>query len=197
MQKTQNNAKNIALAGIFSAIIIMLQLACAIPTPLPVSITLTLVPVVLGGAIMGVKYAAVLGAAFGLAAFTFSVFGWLGAGGVVMFNASPVLFFVTAMVKGILAAVASAFVFSKLKKVNLYFAVLVAAMVAPIVNTGTFVIFFVLGYRDLLVQWAGGADIFGFLITGIVGINFVLEFALNVLLAPVILRVIVAVKGNK
>ncbi len=194
MEKNKNNANNVALVGIFSAIIILLQLACAIPTPLPVSITLTLVPVVLGGAILGVKYAAVLGAAFGLAAFTFSVFGWLGAGGVVMFNASPVLFFVTAMVKGILAAVASAYVYSLLKNKNQYFAVMVAAMTAPVVNTGTFVIFFVLGYRELLVEWAGGADLFGYLITGIVGINFVIEFALNVLLAPAIFRVIKSVR---
>lgn len=194
MGKNKNNANNVALVGIFSAIIILLQLACAIPTPLPVSITLTLVPVVLGGAMLGVKYAAVLGAAFGLAAFTFSVFGWLGAGGVVMFNASPVLFFVTAMVKGILAAVASAYVYSLLKNKNQYFAVMVAAMTAPVVNTGTFVIFFVLGYRELLVEWAGGADLFGYLITGIVGINFVIEFALNVLLAPAIFRVIKSVR---
>lgn len=194
MEKNKNNAKNIALAGIFSAIIILLQLACAIPTPLPVSITLTLVPVVLGGAILGVKYAAVLGAAFGLAAFTFSAFGWLGAGGVAMFNASPVLFFTAAMVKGILAAVASAYVYSLLKNQNQYLAVMVAAMVAPVVNTGTFLIFFVLGYYNLLVEWAAGADLFGYLIVGLVGVNFILEFVLNVLLAPAILRVIKSVK---
>ncbi|MBQ0111419.1 MAG: ECF transporter S component, partial [Oscillospiraceae bacterium] len=100
MSKTKKSAANVALAGIFSAIIILLQLACVPLTFGSVSITLTLVPIVLGGAIMGVKYAAVLGCAFGLSAFAFSAFGWLGAGGVAMFNASPWLFFVTAMVKG-------------------------------------------------------------------------------------------------
>ena len=195
MQKTQNNAKNVALTGIFSAIIIVLQLGCAVLKIGNVSITLTLVPIVLGGAILGVKYAAVLGAVFGLAAFTFTALGVLD--GMVLLQASPVVFFAAAMVKGILAAVASAFVYSLLKNKNQYLAVFIAAVVAPIVNTGTFLIFFVFGYYDLLVEWAGGSNLFGFLMVGIVGINFVIEFVLNILLAPAILRVLKAVKKYK
>ena len=49
----------------------------------------------------------------------------------------------------------------------------------------------------MLVSWAtgAGADIATYILTGLVGVNFVLELGVNMVLSPVVVRIIHARKA--
>jgi len=65
-----------------------------------------------------------------------------------------------------------------------------AAASAPIANTGLFLIGLSLFFNSTLVAWADGTDVMLYVITGLVGINFVVELVINLILAPVISRLV-------
>ena len=69
-------------------------------------------------------------------------------------------------------------------------AVYLASMTAPIANTGIFIIGMLIFFRPTLEAWAGGKDTIVFVLTGIAGINFLIEFALAVILAPAIALIV-------
>ena len=45
-------------------------------------------------------------------------------------------------------------------------------------------------FYSTLVEWASGSNLLYYTIVGLVGWNFVLEFALNAILSPVIMRIV-------
>ena len=69
---------------------------------------------------------------------------------------------------------------------------IVAAAAAPIVNTGLFVLAMVLFYQPQLQAWAGGTAVATYVVTGLVGVNFLLELGVNLVLSPTITRLIAA-----
>lgn len=69
-------------------------------------------------------------------------------------------------------------------------AVFVSAAVCPIVNTGIFLIGCRLFFFDTIKEWAGGSDVGTFMIVGLVGFNFILELAINLILSPAIVMLI-------
>ena len=117
-----------------------------------------------------------------------------------MFEQRPVITIVICLLKGILAGLCSGLVyklFEKLKKSKL--GVILSAVTCPIVNTGIFVTALFLFYYALMSEFASlnaFANAVSFIFVGIVGLNFVVEFAINVLLIPVVLRVIHIVKSR-
>ena len=64
------------------------------------------------------------------------------------------------------------------------------AILAPIVNTGIFLLGSVVFFMDTIKTWANGTNVFVFMIVGLVGFNFLFELAVNMLLSPVIVRLI-------
>ena len=71
---------------------------------------------------------------------------------------------------------------------------IVAAAAAPVVNTGLFVLAMVLFYQPQLQAWAGGTAVATYVVTGLVGVNFLLELGVNLVLSPTITRLIAAGK---
>ena len=69
-------------------------------------------------------------------------------------------------------------------------AVYLAAMSAPVANTGIFIVGMLLFFKDVLASWAGGSNLYLFIISGIVGINFVIEFAVAIVLSPAIATIV-------
>ena len=189
MNKISSHAKTLRMVQIslFAALVAVLQvLSTVIPMPY-VRITLTLIPVVLGGIYFGKKAAAFLGGVFGLVVTLFTVSGFDG-GAYMMFAARPAMTVFICFAKGILAGFVSALVFECLKKkaISNVMAITIAAAVAPIVNTAFFCIFLFTFYPTILSQWAGETNVWLYMITGLVGVNFVVEFLCNVILCPVI-----------
>jgi len=65
-----------------------------------------------------------------------------------------------------------------------------------VVNTGLFVCGMLLFFKDTLYAWAGGTEVLTYILLGLAGLNFLVEFLINIILTPAIVR-IVDVVGNR
>ena len=188
--------KRMVVMALLMAMVVVLQLLSAVIPPVGgFSISLVLIPIVLGAAVYGIRAGALLGATFGVIVIINCVSG-ADAGGAMVFQANPVLCVLVVMAKGILAGMASGAVYRLLHKVNPYLAMLVAAIVCPVVNTGVFIGCMLLFFIDVLAAWAGGGDILGFILSGLVLANFVPELIINVVFSPAGQRIVRTVKKN-
>ena len=188
---TQTNARfnlrQITLGAMLTAIVVLLQVLANFIQPVPgVSITLVLVPIVVGAALLGPLWGGWLGFVFALTV--------LLSGGAASFL--PISFFgtvLTVIVKGVCAGLAAGCVYALLEKKNQYLAIICAAVVCPAVNTGIFFLGCRLFFWDTVSTWgvaAGYENTAAFLFLGLAGINFLIELGINVVLAPVILRLV-------
>ena len=181
----------------FAAVVVVLQMFVSIPVGM-FTITLTLVPIMLGAILFGPASGAFLGGVFGVVVAIQVVTGAAGAASSLMFTQAPVITIVLCILKGAVAGLASGLIYKavmKFEKPNP--AVILSAVACPIINTGIFCIGLAVFYNNLLNAWAldgGFANAFTFIILGLIGLNFVVEFAVNVLLIPVALRMIKIVK---
>jgi len=139
-----------------------------------------------------------LGAAFGIVVVIQCVTG-IDAGGFILWGINPILTALICIVKGAAAGFVPGIIYKALtknsndnKKKEIVAAVLAAAS-APIINTGLFLIGLSLFFYDTLVAWAGGTQVLAYVFTGLVGINFIVELIINIVLAPVISSVVKAV----
>ncbi len=181
--KTQNNkmsTEKLVLGAILTALVIILQyLSMAIRFG-TFSITLSLTPIVIGAVTCGVSMGAWLGLVFGITVL-------LTGDAAPFWAVTAAGTFVTVVAKGIAAGVIPALVFKLLKKVNSTVASAVAAILSPIANTGVFLLGCVIFFIPTLMEWYG--NITAFLVT-IFSFNFLIELVLNIVLTPVIVRLI-------
>lgn len=179
-----NKITRMAGIGLLMALVVVMQIISAsIPPVGGFTISLVLIPIVLGGAVYGPSAGALLGATFGVIVFINCVTG-ADPGGAMVLQASPVLCFLVVMGKGILAGWLSALAYLSLKSKNSYFAMLVAAVVCPVVNTGTFIICMLTFFMEVLTAWANGLPVVGYILTGLVLANFVPELIINCVFSP-------------
>ena len=177
--------------AILTAVVLSLQLVLGSVKFGPFNITFTLVPIILGAVLYGPLSAAFLGAVFGLTV-CFSVISGNDAGGFVLFSQRPIITLLLCLVKSTAAGYLAGLC-AKRKSI-LY----LSAAVAPIVNTGIFILGLVVFFRDTLVLWANGEEaVMQFILFSILGVNFLAELLLNLLLVPVILRILAGVRFTK
>ena len=173
--------------AIFTAIVVVLQLLGSFVRFGPFSVSLVLIPIVVGAAMYGAGAGAWLGFVFGMAVllsgdaaafFAFSVPGTL----------------LTVRVKGIACGGLAGLVYAWLAQKNRTLAAVTAAIVCPVVNTGVFLlgcrIFFLPMLADMAQSLGFGDNVGRFMIFGLVGVNFLAELGVNIVLSPVILRLI-------
>ena len=180
--------------AILAAVVVALQFIATYIT-FTFSITLTLVPIVIGAAMYGAASGAFLGAAFSVVVLIGCLTG-VDVGGAILLGVNPVVTVLLIFVKGILAGLVAALVYTAASKKNVYVGVVCAAIAAPVVNTGVFILMLSLLFRPTFIEWAGEDSLFYFAFIGLAGANFLLEFGINIVLSPVIIRVINAVKGD-
>ena len=171
-----SNGKTRRLAGLalFTAIVVVLQLLGSFIKVGPFAVSLVLIPIVVGAAVYGVKAGA-----------------WLGY---IMFSARPVMTVIVCLLKGTAAGYVAGLVYRAISKKNALAGVIVAAAAAPVVNTGLFVLAMLLFYQPQLQAWAGDTAVATYIVTGLVGVNFLLELGVNLVLSPTITRLIAAGK---
>ena len=150
------------------------------------SISLTLIPVVLGAALCGPWVGTFLGFISGL----FFLFN--PADSSFWINISPLGTIFTVLLKGSACGLFAGLTYKLLKRLNKYFAVIVSAIVCPIVNTGIFLVGCRLFFWDTVVSGAQGEgkSVIAYLLVAFVGLNFVLELIVNIVVSPAILRII-------
>ncbi len=193
MSNSKTKSMNAALLGMFTAITVVLQLMSYLIKIGTFNLSLVLVPIVLAAVMYGPKYGAAMGGVFGVIVVIASITG-LDGGGQILFQSSPVLTTLVCLVKGVAAGFVAGVIANALKKVNFYLSVILAALAAPVVNTGIFAICMVLFFKDTLTVWANGANLAYYIIFGLIGINFLIELVLNAVLSPVIVSVARAFK---
>ena len=197
--KTRNqlDIKQLVGTAILAALVVVLQTWVNIPIGI-FFITLTLVPIRIGAILYGPLSGAVLGGVFGIVVAIQVVTGAAGALSYMMFELKPVITIVLCVLKGLLSGLGAGFVYKLFrKKQHTLPGIIVSAVSAPIINTGIFVAGLFVFYYPLMQEFAAAnefASAFSFIFVGIVGLNFIVEFAINVLLIPVILRIMKAVK---
>ena len=186
MSKNNNTQKIVGL-GLFTAIVIVLQLMGSFIRFGTFSISLVLVPVVIGAALYGAGAGAWLG-------FVFGVVVLLSGDAAAFLGVNALGTILTVLVKGTLAGLLSGLVYKALENKNRTLAVAVAAVVCPVVNTGVFLIGCLLFFMETIGGWADamgfGANIGQYMIVGLVGANFIFELLFNVVLSPVVVRLI-------
>lgn len=181
--KNSKIKRMVSVALLMALVLVMQMLSGIIPPIGGFSISLVLIPIVLGAAIFGPRVGALLGATFGVIVYINCVTG-ADPGGAMVFQANPVLCFVVVLGKGILAGAASGVAYKLLRKVNGYLAMLAAAIVCPVVNTGVFIACMLTFFKDVLSLWAGGGALFAYILSGLVLCNFVPELIINIVFSP-------------
>ena len=181
--------------ALLMAMVIVLQFVSSSIPPIGgiVSISLVLIPIVMGGAVFGVQAGVILGATFGVVVLVNCITG-ADPGGAMVFQANPAMCSAVVLSKGILAGLLSSGTYHLLKKKNTYVAMLCAAIVCPVVNTGVFLGCMFLFFGEVLAAWAGGSNVVGYVLSVLVLCNFVPELLINIVFSPAGQRIIHAMK---
>ena len=182
-----NKTKTMVGIGLFTAIVVVLQLlGGSIKIGTIFSISFVLLPIVVGAAVYTWKAGAWLGFAFGVAVL---LSGDAGA----FLAVDPIATVAVVLVKGTLCGLVAGLIYKLFEKVNKWISVIAAAVICPVVNTGVFLIGCKLFFMNTISEWAamyGFEDAASYMIFGLAGINFLVEIGVNLLLAPVITRLI-------
>lgn len=168
--------------GLFTAIVVALQLLAASIKFGPFSITLVLAPIVIGAALYGVGAGAWLGVAFGVSVL-------ISGDAAAFMTINPAGTVITVLLKGMLAGLVAGLIYKALEKTNKTVAVVLAGIACPIVNTGIFLAGCYLFFQEWLVSVFGTTG-FATVVTGLVSVNFAVELGINMVLASVIVRII-------
>lgn len=191
---TKFSTKQLVGTAILIAVVFILQYLSGLIKIGPFNITLTLIPIIVGGIVFGPLSGAILGFFFG-ALVTNNVFSGADAGGFALLQYNALATVLICLIKSTLAGYLSGIIARDSGKKNLKLGVVLAAVSAPVINTGIFVIGLFLFFMEILAQWAGASEnIALFVITGLIGVNFLIELLTNLILVPVALRIIKAVK---
>ena len=196
MIKTKEKTLRMVSLGILSAIIIVLQVVTTYFPTKPFPITLALIPIIIGSALFDEKAGAFLGGVFSVVVIAMCVIG-ADVGGAMVWNANPLLCALVCMTKGICAGYVSGLMYRLIAKKNSVIATVVAGLSAPIVNTGIFIIGLVLFFKPILAQWSGGSDVLYYVLFGLLGVNFLVELGVNMLLSPVIIKILSAIRKSR
>lgn len=193
---TQNVRRMVGIS-VLAALVVVLQMIAAITPPIgPFRLTFSLVPIIVGAILYGSSGGAILGGAFGLIVVIQVVTG-IDPGGFLMFQENPVVTLLVCMIKGIAAGYVAGLIsqlFQKKQKPAL--TVTLSAILCPICNTGILSIAVLTFFNELATGWAlgeGFTNAFAYVLFGMVGISFLLELAINLVLTPAILTIIKAV----
>lgn len=186
MTNKKQQTQKLVLSAVLTALVVVLQLLGTFVRFGPFAISLVLIPIVIGAATCGYKIGAWLGFVFGV---------------VVLLSGDATAFFainvpgtiITVLLKGTLCGLISGLVYKVIEKYNGYVAVIAAAIVCPIVNTGIFLIGCSVFFLDTIAEWGAGAgftNTASYMFLGLAGGNFIVELIENIILAPIISTII-------
>ena len=181
-----SKTKNMVGVGLFTAIVVVLQFLGGGIRFGMFSISLVLVPIVVGAALYGWKSGAWLGFAFGAAVL-------LSGDAAAFLVIDPIATVLVVLVKGMACGLAAGIAYHLLAKANRTLAVFAAAIICPIINTGVFLLGCQLFFLDTVAQWGasmGYENVAAYMFLGLAGVNFLIEIGVNIVLAPVIVRLI-------
>lgn len=196
--QTKTNQKSttatLTYGAILTALVIVLQLLGGFIKFGLFSISLVLIPIVIGAALCGKYMGAWLGLIFGIAVFISG-----DAAGFLAVNVPGTI--ITVLLKGILCGLCAGLVYQWVSKRNQTAGVIAAAVVCPIVNTGVFLLGCAVFFYDTIAGWAVaagfGESVARYMFLGLAGGNFLFELGVNIVLSPIVVRVLSIIKNIK
>ncbi len=187
-QKKRMSTETLVLGAILTALVIVLQIVAANVRLGPCTISLAQVPIIIGVALCGATMGAWLGLIFGVMVLIIP-----GASDP-FFTLNPLGTIATVIAKGVACGYIAGLVYHLFAKRNKYVAVIIASIVCPVVNTGIFFIGCLLFFMKDVSQWAMAkgfsGNIVGYMFVALAGFNFLFELGSNLLLNPVIMRLL-------
>ena len=180
------STETLVLAALMTALVVILQFMGSFVRLGPFQCSLVLMPIVIGAAMCGPKISAWLGFVFGMVVL-------LNGDAAAFLTVNAIGTVITVLTKGTLCGLCAGLVYNLLKEKNKYLAVLAAAIVCPIVNTGVFLIGCFLFFFKTVESWGlamGFENTIEYMFLGLVGGNFLFEMITNIVLCPAIVRVL-------
>ncbi len=185
--KNKASVESLVLTALMTAFVIVFQLLGTFTAFFgPFSTAVALIPIVIGAAMCGVTAGAWLGLVFGIVVLA------SGSAALFLFYDIPGTI-ITVLVKGAACGLVAGLVFKWLKKHNFYVAVVAAAIVCPIVNTGVFMLGCAVFFMDSVTEIAQaiGSPTAGYSIFwGMAMANFLFELGMNILVSPIMVRLL-------
>lgn len=182
--KSSDKIRKMVLLAVLTALIPILSY---IPIKFgPFSVTLTLPIIVIGAALCGKWGGAWLGGVFGIMVF-------ITGDAAAFWAINPFATVLVVMLKGIAAGFVAGLLYQILSKKLRSDGIIAASVAAPVVNTGIFILGCLLFFFKTVSSWGlsgGFTNGFTYIIVGMVGMNFVVEFIINILLTPVLIRLL-------
>lgn len=188
MNNTKKLSTNVIVFGaLMTALVVILQLMGAFIKFGMFSVSLVLIPIVIGAAVCGSGIGAWLGLVFGAVVLLSG-----DAGAFLAVNVPGTI--ITVLLKGVACGFFAGAVYRLVEKYNRYAAVIAAAIVCPLVNTGIFLLGCRLFFMDTVAAWAAAED-FGdnavrYMFFVLAGGNFLFELGLNIVISPIIFRLL-------
>ena len=191
MEKKSISTRTLTGMALLTAVVVILQFLGAFVRFGPFSISLVLIPIVVGAAL----YGPLAGAWFG---FVFGMVVLLSGDAAAFLVVSPLGTILTVLLKCSLAGLCAGLVYkalsrSETKVHGVDLAVVAAAVVCPVVNTGVFLLGCLAFFMPTISEWAAGMgfeSVGKYMIFGLVGGNFLFELLFNIILSPIIVRLI-------
>ena len=179
--------------ALLTAVIMALHFSGVAIPAFGTKISLVLIPIALGAMLLGPTAGAILGFIYGATVFlTLGVMHMDPFTGF-LFDNTPVMAALICIVKTTAAGFIAGWVYRALSKKNMLLAVIVAAALVPIINTGIFVLgcFIIMDtINGFIAQEGLGVSAIYFVMIGCAGINFILEFAINMIFSPALERLV-------
>ena len=181
------SAKRVTGTAVLLALVIVLQAFGGTIAIGAVQLNFTLIPIVLGAILFGPLIGAFLGFACGVVVLIQVMMGMVPFYALIWAN-DPVVTTLTCIVKTTVAGFVSGLVFDLLSRKNSLTAVFVASGIVPVINTALFIVGCL--FMTAVGEMAGEQNLLVFILVGIVTFNFFIEFAINLLVAAAMHRVI-------
>ena len=191
MKKNSQKIREMVVIASLGAIVAVLQYISMFIKFGPFNITLALTPIVVGAVLYGPKAGGVLGFIMGLVV--------LLTNAEAFFVVNPIATIFVCLFKSMFAGILAGLIiqwFKKLQK-NETIALILASVITPIINTGIFVVCCLFFFFPILTNWANGENTLVYLFVTMIGLQFVLEFLINAILSPVVIRLVDIVKNRR
>lgn len=183
----------VQMAILLALIVVLQTFGTSWKLPNGTSLSFVLIPIALGGMMFGPINGAVLGLIFGAITFFAGVSG-ADLFTATLYNAHPFMTGLICFGKGMMAGFMSGLVYWLLEGKNKLVATILAAITAPIVNTGLFAAGSLLVLDTMTAMASGSGHSFvHFLFIICIGVNFLAEFLLNLIVSPSLHRVLTVI----
>ena len=178
--RNSEKIKEMVVISSLGAIVAVLQYISMFIKFGPFNITLALTPVVVGAVLYGPKAGGILGTIMGIVV--------LLTNSEAFFVVNPIATIFVCIAKSAIAGVGAGYIYKIGQNKNI--GIIAASIVTPIINTLFFSICCLLFFFPTLKEWAAGENTLIYLFGTMIGLQFLVELAINSLLSPIVIRLV-------